>query len=82
MEAHILDELQQNVWFPLLVLLLRENSPWAILVAAVAMASLAKAFRAYRTPTEESNTELLDDPHEFKFLQVPNLVPPSADYSR
>ena len=71
----ILIELQPIVWFPLLVLLLRENSPWAILVAAVAMASLAKAFRAYRTPTEESNTELLDDPHEFKFLQVPNSSP-------
>jgi hypothetical protein len=71
----ILFELLTIVWFPSLMLLLRENSPWAILVAAVAMASLTKAFRTLRTATEESNTELLDDPPEYKFLQVPNSSP-------
>ncbi len=68
----LLFELQPVVWFPSLVLLFRENSPWSILVAAVAMASATKVFRNLERIDEESDAEVLDDSPEYRFLQIPN----------
>ena len=59
------------IWFPLLILLLREDSPWAIVIAAVVATTLTKAILRQRTSKEGSSAEVVNDSPQFKFLQFP-----------
>ncbi len=68
-------ELLAVVWFPLLILLFREDSPWVILIVAVVAATLTKVILRSRISNEASSAEVVDEPPQFKFLQVPDSTP-------
>jgi hypothetical protein len=68
-------ELLAVVWFPLLILLFREDSPWVIVIATVVAATLTKVILRIRTSNESSSAEVVDDLPQLKFLQLPDSTP-------
>jgi hypothetical protein len=68
-------ELLAVVWFPLLILLFRKDSPWVIVIATVVAATLTKVILRICTSNEASTVEVVDDLPQFKFLQVPDSTP-------
>lgn len=63
------------LWFPLLALLSREASPWAIVITALVSVTTTKAILKLRTSNEPSSVAAVDSPPQYKFLQVPNSAP-------
>ncbi len=64
-------------WLPLLVLLLREDSPWAVVVVVVDMAVVTNTLRRWKLPAEEANASSYQDAPEYKFLRItdsPSLI--------
>ena len=68
-------ELLAVVWFPLLILLFREDSPWMIVIVVVVAASVTKVILRIRTSNEASSAEVVDESPQFKFLQLPDSTP-------
>ena len=68
-------ELLAVVWFPVLVLLFREDSPWMIVIVTVVAATLTKVILRLRTSNEASSAEIVDDSPQFKFLKLPDSTP-------
>ena len=65
-------ELLAVLWFPLLALLFREDSPWAIVIVAVVAATLTSASLRLR---RASSADVVDDSSQYKFLQGQNSAP-------
>lgn len=64
-----------TAWFPLLVLLLREDSPWAVVVVVADIAVVTNTLRAWKLPAEEANALSYQDAPEYKFLRIPDSPP-------
>ena len=62
-------------WLPLLVLLLREDSPWAVVVVVVDIAVVTNTLRTWKLPAEEANASSYQDAPEYKFLRIPDSPP-------
>lgn len=62
-------------WLPLLVLLLREGSPWAVVVVVVDIAVVTNTLRTWKLTAEEPNTWSYDTAPEYKFLRIPDSPP-------
>ncbi|MHB1938306.1 MAG: hypothetical protein ACYCOR_17230 [Acidobacteriaceae bacterium] len=59
----------------MLVLLLREDSPWAVVVVVVDIAVVTNTLRTWKFPAEEANASSYQDAPEYKFLRIPDSPP-------
>lgn len=62
-------------WLPLLVLLLRENSPWAVAVVVVEMAIVINTLRTWKLTAEEANKSSYDCAPQYRFLCILDSPP-------
>lgn len=63
------------VWLPLLVLLLREDSPWAVVIVIVDIAVVTNTLRIWKLTAEEANASSYGDTPEYKFFRIPDSPP-------
>ncbi|HET9100689.1 MAG TPA: hypothetical protein VFN62_09885 [Acidobacteriaceae bacterium] len=68
-------ELLAVVWFPLFILLFREDSPWMIVIATVVVATLTNVILRIRTPNGSWTAEVVDEAPQFKLFEVPDSTP-------